>query len=97
WMPAPKGREATSLLAEAGIQRDRPMVALCLTAVDPALEVLLLDAIPQVVAAIPEVQFCLLPMSHHPTARHEDDVRLAHILRRATPGVPILPPGLHPA
>jgi polysaccharide pyruvyl transferase WcaK-like protein len=96
WMPAQPLHRARELLMGSGVHFNRPIVGLCLTAVDPPLAERLRNEIPQVVAAMPELQFVLLPMSQHPTARDEDDLRFAQEIARTVPALPVLPAALDP-
>jgi polysaccharide pyruvyl transferase WcaK-like protein len=74
----------------AGIQRlraiglnpvRRPVIGLALTAVDPALAKQVVGAVIGAVDALPDLDFCLVPMSRHPfVAAHNDEVLARRIM-----------------
>jgi polysaccharide pyruvyl transferase WcaK-like protein len=75
----------------------RPVVGLSLTAVDDDLGAEVARAIPALVAARPDLDFCLLPMSRHPfVAGHNDEV-FARRLMAASPRLKLLVPPDDPA
>jgi polysaccharide pyruvyl transferase WcaK-like protein len=47
--------------------------------------------------AMPDAQFCFLPMSRHPVVPAHDDLQLAQRIRRARPRLKILGGNPHPA
>lgn len=94
--PAP-ARSGRSLLRGAGIDERRPVVGLCLTAVDGALITALAAAIPDLVTRHPELQFCFVPMSQHPFVEHHNDLLLARSLRAECPQLKIVEGAPHPA
>jgi polysaccharide pyruvyl transferase WcaK-like protein len=70
--------------------RQRPVVGLCLTAVNPALVEPVVAAILGAVDALPSIDFCLVPMSRHPfVAAHNDEV-LARRLTALRPRLRLL-------
>lgn len=96
-MPAAPSSAATTFMASLGLDLQRPVVGLCLTAVEPGLEGSLLEAVPQLIDALPEVQFCAVPMSHHPTVPRHNDLMLARRLRLRAPRLTVLETWHHPA
>ena len=93
---ASAGRDAGMRQLEmAGLQpRRREVVGLCLTAVRPDLVESVGRAVIEATEALPDVDFCLLPMSRHPfVATHNDEV-LARRLVSECPRLRVLvPPG----
>lgn len=81
-------------LQTIGLRPDRrPVVGLCVTALDPVLADRLAAAIEALADRLPELDFCLFPMSRHPFVdRHNDEV----FARRLMAGRPrlrmLLPP-----
>lgn len=91
WMePAPAAMVARRL-HEAGIDPRRPAVALCLTATEPAIAAAIAHMLPQAAAALPDVQFCFVPMSDHPGVPSHNDRHFAEVLRAEMPGLITLP------
>lgn len=91
WMePAPPATVARRL-REAGIDPRRPAVALCLTATEPAIAAAIAHMLPQAAAAMPDVQFCFVPMSDHPGAPSHNDRHFADMLREEIPALVTLP------
>lgn len=76
---------ARQVLREAGVDVTRPVVGLALTALDAGLAAQILDAVPRLIQANPEVEFCFVPMSRHPSVRTHDDRVLAAQLRDRAP------------
>ena len=80
-------------LKAAGVDPGRrPVVGLCLTAVDPTLAGRLRAAVAATVDALPGVDFCLLPMSRHPYVAQHDDAVLARQIAAESPRVRVLVP-----
>lgn len=92
--PAKVGR---GLLRAAGVEERRPVIGLCLTAVNDALTPSLTAAISDLTESHPELQFCFLPMSQHPFVERHNDLLLARSLRAANPRLKILEGAHHPA
>jgi polysaccharide pyruvyl transferase WcaK-like protein len=69
----------------------RPVIGLCLTAVDASLADRVVEAVLGAVDALPGTDFCLIPMSRHPSVPSHDDERLARRLLSARPRLRILP------
>lgn len=63
----------------------RPIVGLCLNAVRPELTGRLASVIPEVVNALPDVEFCFIPMSQHPAVSSQNDLEFAARLTRSAP------------
>ncbi len=72
----------------------RPVVLLCLTAVNAPLAARVAAILPVLVDAMPRVDFCLVPMSRHPFVARHNDAILARALVAARPRLRVLePPG----
>ena len=78
---APASADAgRQLLARAGVDLERPTIGLALTAVNRALAERVLLAVMRTIDALPDVQFCFIPMSRHPWVASHDDSRFgAHL------------------
>ena len=94
--PAPAS-VGVGLLGQAGIERGRPVIGLCLTAVDSDLGDRVLAATAAVMERHPDAQFCFIPMSRHPFVPRHNDLLLAQRLRHARPELRILGGDHHPA
>ncbi|MEK6720145.1 MAG: polysaccharide pyruvyl transferase family protein [Chloroflexota bacterium] len=93
------GRDAgVGRLRSIGLDPDRrPVVGLCLTAVDPALADRLHAAVLAAIDALPGVDFCLVPLSRHPfVAAHNDEIA-ARRLAAERPRLRVLVPPDDPA
>lgn len=97
WMPMRPAADGRALLRSAGIDTRRPIVGLALTGLRPALADAVLDAVTAAIDALPDVQFCVLPMSRHPRVPAHDDLVLARRLRALRPRVAIVEDEAHPA
>jgi polysaccharide pyruvyl transferase WcaK-like protein len=82
--PAPP-RLGSELLRLAGIDPDRQVVGLALTAVRAHQTAALEEAVAHCVAALPDVQFCFIPMSQHPFVHAHNDLLLGRRLRLRSP------------
>lgn len=92
--PAP-ARRGSELLRRAGIDANRPVVGLGLTAMrgdQTALEA----AVAHCIAALPDVQFCFIPMSQHPFVHAHNDLLLGRRLQLRSPGLAILEGSFRP-
>ncbi|MEP6808194.1 MAG: polysaccharide pyruvyl transferase family protein [Chloroflexota bacterium] len=87
--PAP-ARVGSELLRVAGIDPDRPVVGLALTAVRTHQARALEAAIAHCIDAMPEVQFCFIPMSQHPFVDAHNDLQLGRRLKLRNPHLAIL-------
>jgi polysaccharide pyruvyl transferase WcaK-like protein len=76
------GRRA---LARIGLDTQRPIVGLALTAVNHALADDVLEATIRTIHALPEAQFVFVPMSRHPRVAVHDDVQFALRIARSAP------------
>ena len=86
-----------SLLREAGIDLERPVIGLCLTRLNGEMANDVFVAADELIAALPGVEFCFIAMSSHPVAAAHDDRRLGEALRARHPRLRMLDPGAHPA
>jgi polysaccharide pyruvyl transferase WcaK-like protein len=84
------------LIKTLGLSPTRPRVALCLTAIEQGLAESLIRSLPSLIDTLPDVQFVFIPMSHHPTMPHHNDLRFAHRLRSRVPQLVVLDDRLHP-
>lgn len=96
-MPAGSAASGARLLFDAGVDRRRPVVGLCLTAVNDSLAGRVVDAAVDAIDALPEAQFCFLPMSRHPFVAAHDDLRLARRIAARRPQLRIVETRVHPA
>ena len=87
--PAPP-RRGWELLRLAGIDPDRPRVGLALTAVRAHQTLALEEAVANCIAALPEVQFCFIPLSQHPFVHAHNDLLLGRRLQVRSPRLAIL-------
>jgi polysaccharide pyruvyl transferase WcaK-like protein len=93
--PAP-ARRGSELLRRAGIDPKRPVVGLALTAMREHQTAALEAAVAHCIDALPEVQFCLIPMSQHPFVPAHNDLVLARRLQRSSPRLAVLEGSLSP-
>jgi polysaccharide pyruvyl transferase WcaK-like protein len=96
-MPEASVGVGAELLRSAGVDPDRPVIGLALTGVRPELADAALTAVSGAMNALPEAQFCFMPMSRHPTVAAHDDLRLAQRLQDAQPRLAIVTAAAHPA
>jgi polysaccharide pyruvyl transferase WcaK-like protein len=85
------------LLRSAGLDPERPIVGLCLTAIDALLADAVAIAVAACVGALPGLQFCFIPMSRHPFVPAHDDVTFARRLQELAPSIRILEGAENPA
>lgn len=97
WLPAAPPAVGAALLRSAGLDPRRPIVGLSLTAVDPRMGELVLEAVAACLDALPELQFCFIPMSQHPFVARHNDLLLARQLQARSPRLRILEGTPHPA
>ena len=97
WMPMPAAEDGRQLLREAGIDPRFPVVGVALAGVRPHLADAALAAVAKAMVALPDAQFCFIPMSRHPHVAAHDDLRLARRLREARPRLAIVEGDHHPA
>jgi polysaccharide pyruvyl transferase WcaK-like protein len=89
--------QAHATLRAAGLNPGRPIVGLCLTAVNGSLVDPLLQAVSEAMDRLPDVQFCFVPMSQHPFVASHNDLILARTMRTIQPRLAILEAPLAPA
>ena len=70
----------------------RPVVGLCVTALDPALAERLVPALVAAVDAYPALDFCVIPMSRHPFVAAHNDELLGRRLQELRPRIRMLIP-----
>jgi polysaccharide pyruvyl transferase WcaK-like protein len=97
WAAAATPSTGSARLLGAGLDLSRPIVGLCLNAVNPRWDVFLKRDIPELLASLPGVQFCFVPMSRHPRVKRHDDEALGQWLRRRAPGIAVLEAPADPA
>jgi polysaccharide pyruvyl transferase WcaK-like protein len=97
WLPAAPSGVGAALLRSAGIDPRRPIVGLSMTAVNPDVTRAATDAVTEVMDALPEVQFCFIPMSQHPFVARHNDLVLARQLQARQPRLRVLEGTPHPA
>jgi polysaccharide pyruvyl transferase WcaK-like protein len=96
-MPALGPEIGRSILNAAGVDRSRPVIGLCLTAVDAALAEALSGAVAPVVDRFPDVEFVFIPMSQHPFVMQHNDGELARSLQARAPRIRVVEGSHHPA
>jgi polysaccharide pyruvyl transferase WcaK-like protein len=97
WMPIAPVADGRTLLRDAGVDTGRPVVGLALTAVEPVVAAAALAAVTGAIDALPDVQFCFLPMSRHPRVPAHDDLILARRLAALRPRLAVVEAGAHPS
>jgi len=97
WLPPARAAVGAAWLRSAGVDPRRPVVGLALTGVNGNLTDAVLDAATTTMAAMPEVQFCFIPMSQHPFVARHNDLVLARRLQARAPGLRILDGTPHPS
>jgi L-malate glycosyltransferase len=97
WLPAASSAVGTAALRGAGLDPRQPIVGLSLTAVNGAVARAAVDAVAETMDAMPEVQFCFIPMSQHPFVADHNDLVLARRLSARQPRLRILEGMLAPA
>jgi polysaccharide pyruvyl transferase CsaB len=96
-MPSAPADRGAEILRSLGLEAGVPTVALCLTATERRIEASLLEAVPRLVAALPQVQFCFVPMSQHPKVSHHNDLLLGRRLQADVPRLAVLEAWHHPS
>jgi polysaccharide pyruvyl transferase WcaK-like protein len=97
WMPMGSIASGRRLLRDAGVDTRLPVVGLALTGVRPDLANAALTAAAGAIDALPDAQFCFIPLSRHPRVATHDDRRLAHQLRRMRPRLAVVETEVHPS
>jgi polysaccharide pyruvyl transferase WcaK-like protein len=93
--PAPLAR-VSELLRLAGIDPKRPVVGLALTGMRPHQTAALEAAVAHLVDAVPDVQFCFIPMSQHPFVHAHNDLLLGRRLQLRSPRLAVLDGSFRP-
>jgi polysaccharide pyruvyl transferase WcaK-like protein len=96
WIQPRSDEEGRAALERAGLDVERPIVGLALTGVDPTLAGRVIEATANAIDALPEAQFCFIPMSRHPWVPAHDDRRVARRLMQLRPRVALLDGPLPP-
>ncbi len=86
-----------TLLRAAGVDEKRPVIGLCLTAVNGALAPSVTAAVTDLMQRHPELQFCFIPMSQHPFISRHNDLVLARSLQATNPRLKIVEGVTQPA
>jgi polysaccharide pyruvyl transferase WcaK-like protein len=97
WMRAASPEAGRAVLRAAGADLRRPIVGLALSGVRPEIAEAASGATLAAMDALPDVQFCFLPMSRHPFVPQHDDLNLARRLRERRPRLLVVEDDLHPA
>jgi polysaccharide pyruvyl transferase WcaK-like protein len=96
WMQPRSADAGREVLERAGLDPGRPIVGLALTGVNPALAERIIEATTAAIDALPDAQFCFIPMSRHPWVPIHDDRLVAERLRQLRPSVAVLDGPLPP-
>lgn len=96
-MAAAPARVGRALLRGAGVDDKRPVVGLCLTAVDEAVGEPAEAAVLALMRRHPELEFCFVPMSQHPYLEAHNDLVLARRLQALWPSLRIVEGSHHPS
>jgi polysaccharide pyruvyl transferase WcaK-like protein len=96
-MPPAPAQAGIGLLERAGVDLRRPTVGLALTAIRPELWRAVRSAVQRAMDAMPDAEFCFVPMSRHPSVPSHDDVRAALEIRNTRPRLRIVEEVVHPA
>lgn len=88
-----------AILLDAGVDPQRPVVGLALTALGdpPVPEDDMVRTLRAVADRLPGVQLCCIPMSQHPFVPRDNDLPLARRLRERVPGLVVVEEIHHPA
>lgn len=96
-MPAAGQDLVRAVLDEAGLETGRPIVGLCLSSINERVARYLQLAVPQLCEALPELQFCFIPMSQHPTNVRHNDAAFGLWLKERAPRLRIVAGEHHPS
>jgi len=96
WMKPGSADAARHALEEAGLDPERAIIGFALTGVNSALADRVVGASVAAMDALPDAQFCFIPMSRHPWVPTHDDRLVAQRLRQLRPGVAVLDGPLPP-
>jgi polysaccharide pyruvyl transferase WcaK-like protein len=97
YMPAAPVEVGAELLRQAGVDLRRPVVGVALTAVRSELSAVAAAAVAFAVERLPELEFCLIPMSQHPFVERHNDLLLARRIQAVVPRARILEGVHHPS
>ena len=97
WMPAAPPDAGRRALQSTGVDIGRPVVGLALSGVEPRAADAAVAAVIGAMDALPEVQFCFIPMSRHPFVASHDDTAVARRIQSARARLTIVDAALHPA
>jgi polysaccharide pyruvyl transferase WcaK-like protein len=97
WMEPADAQEGRVALERAGVDFERPLVGLALTAVNRPLADRVLEAVEAAMRELPDAQFCFVPMSRQPSVPQHDDLNLGRELAARCPELLILDATLPPA
>ncbi len=97
WMSAAAPREGRLLLEGAGVDTSRPLVGVSLTAVGPDAGADAVNALVAAMDALPDAEFCFIPMSRHPFVAAHDDLGIARRLAGARRRLHIVEEMAHPS
>lgn len=96
-MAPASSRIGRALLRAAGVDERKPVIGLCLTAVNDALTPALMSSIADLMGRHPEWQFCCIPMSQHPFVDEHNDLLLARSLQADNPRLKVVEGAQPPA
>jgi polysaccharide pyruvyl transferase WcaK-like protein len=96
-MPPAAAGVGRALLRAAGADDKRPVVGLCLTAVNEAVATRAAEATVSLMRRHPEIEFCFIPMSQHPWVARHNDLVLARRLQASWPAMRIVEGAHHPS
>ena len=85
------------LLRSAGIEAGKPVVGLSLTRIRERIAGQLVSAVPELIESMPDVEFCFIPISQHPSTALHNDALFGEEIRRYAPRLKILHGVHHPA
>jgi polysaccharide pyruvyl transferase CsaB len=96
-MPAAPARIGRGILRAAGVDDKRPVIGMCLTAVNGVLNPRVSAAVLALMRRHPELEFCFIPMSQHPFLEPHNDLVLARRLQASWPELRIVEGSHHPS
>jgi polysaccharide pyruvyl transferase WcaK-like protein len=96
-MPPASRSAALQLVTSTGLDPRRPIVGLCLTAINDKVHAYLSEAVPRLMLERRDVQFCFMPMSQHPTKPRHNDANPAHWRQLLAPNFRIVEGVHHPS
>ncbi len=96
-MPAAAPAVGREVLEMAEIDPSKPLIGLCLTAVDAPMADAVAGAVVSCVNQLPEVEFLVVPMSQHPFVQRHNDLEFGRSLQARAPRIRLLEGSHHPA